>query len=253
MSEIRHPNTVEFLGVYFKPRTRAPILVMEFLPLSLKAFLENQKNIPPDIKYSILYDVSLGLFHLHRLRPPVIHRDLTVNNVLLTFDLRAKIADFGVSRIITPSQMTSQIHLTTCPGLAYYMSPEALVEGRLYPIDTQHYDKLDIFSFGALILHVWTQEWPVPSNPFRQGRPLTEVQRRERYLKEIEDGSLLRKLAVKCLQNDTCDRPAIDKVSDELSKLPRNKFQGFSTEFLEVIQCLAQKESEFKTASNHCW
>ncbi len=48
----------------------------------------------------ILYDVFKGLHYLHSLTLPLIHRDLTAPNILLTEDLTAKIGDLGVSRYV---------------------------------------------------------------------------------------------------------------------------------------------------------
>ena len=81
-SLIRHPNIVQFLGVFYAkpsdPRSDLPIMVMELMDTSLASFIENnQSKIIIDKKRSILHDVSLGLAYLHGRHPPVIHRDLS--------------------------------------------------------------------------------------------------------------------------------------------------------------------------------
>ena len=92
MSKLSHPNLVQFLGVCFERSPDGnrdiPILVMELLPMSLTQYLEKYDNIPRSIKNSILLDVSLGLLYLHNQSPPIAHRDLTANNVLLTSGLK---------------------------------------------------------------------------------------------------------------------------------------------------------------------
>ena len=97
LSQIRHPNIVQFLGVHFQEGVRAPILVMEFLPTNLTSCIEQYGVVPNDISYSILRDVALGLRYLHGQTPPIIHRDLSSNNVLLTANMTAKISDLGSS------------------------------------------------------------------------------------------------------------------------------------------------------------
>ena len=52
------------------------------------------------MKKSILLDVACGLSYLHNQRPPVIHRDLSPNNIMLTSQLVAKIGDLGVAKAI---------------------------------------------------------------------------------------------------------------------------------------------------------
>ena len=73
LSEVHHPNIVQFLGVYFQQGVQTPILAMEFLPTNLTSCIEQYSNFPKEISYSILYDVSLGLRYLHSQTPPIIH------------------------------------------------------------------------------------------------------------------------------------------------------------------------------------
>ena len=69
VSQIRHPNVVQFLGVHFQEGMRASILVMESLPTNLTFCIEKYGILPNEISYSILHDVALGLFYLHSQTP----------------------------------------------------------------------------------------------------------------------------------------------------------------------------------------
>ena len=151
MSSLRHPNITLFLGLCFLQGTKLPLLVMERLETSLDDLLEHMPNIPISLKRSILEDVASGLLYLHRRNPPVIHRDLTSNNVLLTSSLTAKITDMGNSRIadMRPGQMVRT--LSKVPGTLVYMPPEAQDSKHRYG------PSLDIFSFGHLALFTITQ------------------------------------------------------------------------------------------------
>ena len=151
MANIRHPNITQFLGLFFLPEAETPLLVIERLEMSLDDLLECVPNLPLILKVSFLEGVCCGLVHLHSMQPPVVHRDLTARNVLLTSSLVAKITDLGNSRIINmrPGQLART--LTRVPGTLVYMPPEALSE-------SSHYGKsLDIFSFGHLSLFCMTQ------------------------------------------------------------------------------------------------
>ena len=66
---------------------RLPVMVMEMMADSLTSFVDKHEKIPVHIKYSIVHDVSLGLCYLHNHDPPIVHRDLSPNNVLLTAHL----------------------------------------------------------------------------------------------------------------------------------------------------------------------
>ena len=66
-SGIRHPNIVQFIGVYYSEDSILPIMVMKLMDISLTVFIENNKSqIAVQTKMSILYDVSKGLDFLHK-------------------------------------------------------------------------------------------------------------------------------------------------------------------------------------------
>ena len=150
LSKLDHPNVVQFVGVQLDPE---PLLIMESLHMDLEKFLNIPCEIPTSVKLSILLDISSGLLYLHTMEKPLIHRDLTPSNILLTNDLRAKIADLGVSKLVENYPQREMVH-TKCPGAMAYMPPEVLSENPV--CDTS----LDIFSFGQLTLYVANQRFP---------------------------------------------------------------------------------------------
>ena len=151
MSDLRHPNITQFLGVCFLPNCQLPVLLMERLDGSLDDLLETIPNIPLALKRSILENVSRGLLYLHKHTPQIIHRDLTAKNVLLTTSFVAKITDFGNSRIVNlqPGQLART--LSRLPGTMLYMPPEAL------SVSSRYGPSLDVFSFGHLTLFTLLQ------------------------------------------------------------------------------------------------
>ena len=173
--QLDHPNIIQFLGVHYKSGSDIPILIMKYLSMSLTNYLKQNEIIPNHIKNSILLDVSLGLLYLHEQTPPILHCDLNAENILLTSEMKAKISDFGVSRGFEPDPTKYYMRLSRFPGNKLYMPPEAVTEGCKITGD-----KLDVFSFGVLILHVYTQQCPKPTSTFdEQYRPRTEVERRQ--------------------------------------------------------------------------
>ena len=155
LSQIHHPNIVQFLGVCFQQRVRVPILVMEFLPTNLTSCIEQYGVLPKEISYSILHDVALGLCYLHSQTPPVIHRDLSSNNILLTPNMIAKISDLGVAKILNLTSLQVS-HMTQTPGTPAYMPPEVMVANPKY--DTS----VDKFSYGIMMIHMFSGKWPEP-------------------------------------------------------------------------------------------
>ena len=98
MSSIRHPNIVQYLGLYQDADTGLPALLMELMDDSLTHFVENcTQPIPYHIQLNICHDITLALSFLHSNN--IVHRDLSSNNVLLIGNVRAKVTDFGMARL----------------------------------------------------------------------------------------------------------------------------------------------------------
>ncbi len=213
LSQTRHPNIVQFWGVCFEEGSQFPILVMEFLPTNLTSCLERYDILPDEINFSILHDVSLGLAYLHGQIPVIVHRDLSANNVLLSTNMTAKISDLGVARILnlTPLQVS---RMTETPGTPAYMPPEVMVA------DPHYNTSVDVFSFGVMMIHTFTAEWPLPKvgqtridlvNP--DGLiPVTEAERREEFLQKITPDHPLMDLIIRCLSNNPHRRPAAEEI-----------------------------------------
>ena len=218
LSQVRHPNIVQFLGVYFQQRVQAPILVMEFLPTDLTSCIEQYGILPKEISYSILHNVALGLCYLHCQTPPIIHRDLSSNNVLLTPNMTAKISDLGVARILnlTPLQVS---RMTQTPGTPAYMPPEVMVANPKY--DTS----VDEFSYGIMMIHMFSGRWPEPqvgqirAEPDGRMTPVSEAERREVFLRAIGNDHPLMDLILKCIHNYPKSRAHASEIVGRLAEM----------------------------------
>ena len=204
------------IGVYYPAEDKLPVIVMEKMYNSLRGLVEKHTDIPFNDIASILNDVCLGLQYLHSRNLPIVHRDLTPNNILLCYHLRAKITDLGVAKVM---QATDTKTLTQAPGTNDFMSPESLANKPVYGLS------LDIFSFGGVVLYVTTQEWPQPASwidfdPNTGKRMvLTELQRRQQYLDKMNGASTyLKPLIVSCLDDNSKNRPSVAKVLLDIKK-----------------------------------
>ncbi|XP_065884127.1 uncharacterized protein [Dysidea avara] len=220
-STLRHPNVIQFLGVYYPTevgRVQLPVMVMEMMADSLTSFVKKHEKIPLHIKLSIIHEVSLGLCYLHNHDPPIVHRDVSPNNVLLTVHHVAKISDLGVAKVI---KADSRKTLTKAPGTTDFMPPEALMETPIYG------PPMDVFSFAGIVLHTFIQQWPHPSEQVqfdpksRRKVALMEVERRQQYLERMTgEAQVLRPLVEECLDDDPAVRPTI---ADVCKRIQENK------------------------------
>ena len=214
LSQVRHPNIVQFLGVYFQQGQCVPTLVMEFLPTNLTSCIEKYGILPKEISYSILHDVALGLCYLHSQTPPIIHRDLSSNNVLLTGNMTAKISDLGVARIFDCTHL--QMIMTQTPGTPAFMPPEA------NEANCKYNASVDVFSYGILMIHMFSGRWPQPQvgpNRMEDGqlKPVTEAKRREVFLQAIGSDHPLMELILQLINNDPNVRPQASEIVKQLT------------------------------------
>ena len=253
-SRLRHPNIVRFFGIYHPPGARVPSLVMERLHCSLTSLLEGNPVVPIGTKLSIIADVALGLRYLHTRNPPIVHRDLSSNNVLLSKGMEGKIGDLGTARLVDPRR---QSRMTKAPGTIDFMPPEALQD-----VTNIRYGKeLDVFSFGCVMLHTLSYQWPTPSqaviiNPdtglVTGGR--SEVERRSQYFERIDRSrsDVLIPLIERCLSNLPKNRPSIVRVCDQLEGQLVDRESVSTNELIvsELQQEIRQRDDEIQRNHN---
>jgi tRNA A-37 threonylcarbamoyl transferase component Bud32 len=164
LSRLRHPNILCLLGLCTTPPNLA--IVTEFMS---RGALWNvlhpngpTSTIPPrelkwSIRLKIMKEVAKGMNFLHKLTPPIIHRDLKSHNVLLDEDWNCKVADFGMSRVKNLTEKMTRV------GTPQWMAPEVLRQER-------YSEKADVWSFGVLIWELVTLQ-----APFLQYTPLQVI------------------------------------------------------------------------------
>ena len=223
LSSIRHPNIVQYLGVCRDRDSRLPVLLMELLDSSLTKYLEtSNKPLPYHVQVDLCFDIALAIAYLHS--NGIIHRDLSGNNVLIVAGSRAKVTDFGMSKLVDASSRITRRTLTQCPGTEVYMPPEALKEPPIYT------KKLDCFSFGVLVVQTQTRLYPnpgprnrvvpFPASPTGHTQvPVLDVERRKEQIDMISPAHPLLPVATECLKYDQEDRPSAQQLCEQLATL----------------------------------
>ena len=235
LESIRHPNIVQYLGVTRDPESRLPVLLMELLDESLTKMLErSQQSLAYYVQVDICHDIALAVAYLHS--NDIIHRDLSSNNVLMIAGRRAKVTDFGMSKLAGAAPRMTP--LTMCPGTLAYMPPEALREPPRYT------KKLDCFSEGVIMIQVCTRQWPEPgprTQVVEDSRspmgviemPVSETERRKNHIDLIDPTQALLPIAKNCIQFQEKDRPSSEELCQRLADLKETRVYRDSIQQVE--------------------
>lgn len=229
LSRVHHKNLVGLVGFCFEQGEQ--MLVYEFMPNgTLRESLTGRSDIHLDWKrrLRIALGSARGLAYLHELaNPPIIHRDVKSTNILLDENLTAKVADFGLSKLVSDSEKG---HVSTqVKGTLGYLDPE-------YYMTQQLTEKSDVYSFGVVMLELITSRQPIEKGKYivREVRTLMNKNDEEHYgLRELMDpvvrntpiligfGRFL-ELAMQCVEESAADRPTMSEVVKALETILQN-------------------------------
>eukprot|EP00731_Ephydatia_muelleri_P004680 Em0002g856a len=134
--------------------------------------------------------------------------------------MRAKIADLGMSKLFDIQWLQRQSGQTVQPGAPAYMPPEALAQTPSYDL------KLDIFSFGALMLYTATQEFPtvyeLSVNDFTKDamkNHTIQILKRKCWIDKMGEDHPFRSLVLQCLQDRPEARPTAKVLCEDISSI----------------------------------
>ena len=210
---LNHPHITQQLAMLDNPKS--PVLLMEEMLMSLTEFLSNKHS--HHVKISILCDAAYGLHYLHE--KGIIHCDLNGDNILLTKNNTAKLADFGRATFCQQSIVKHYL-----PENLDHMPPEIFE-----PYSKASYStKVDVFSFGCVIIHTFTQQRPIPdfdkyveTSEVGRYKRHSEVERRSVCLRKFKNNCKSMKLhdiILKCLQDNPEYRPTAATLLSLLEK-----------------------------------
>ncbi|WOH14972.1 hypothetical protein DCAR_0934502 [Daucus carota subsp. sativus] len=154
LSSIRHVNVVKLYCSITSEDSN--LLVYEYMPNgSLWDQLHTCQKISMDwsVRYDIAVGAARGLEYLHHgYDRPVIHRDVKSSNILLDENMKPRIADFGLAKIVQPNG--AKVAATQMIAGTYgYIAPEYAYT---YKVD----EKSDIYSFGVVLMELVTGKRP---------------------------------------------------------------------------------------------
>ncbi len=204
-SRVRHPNLVQFIGASMDEEM---VILMELMPTSLREYLTSTAPGTPSLSFitCVSLDVARALNYLHLMQPhPIIHRDISSANVLLeplhNHMWRAKVTDYGSVNLQNKLK-------TENPGCPVYSAPEA-------NMPAHQSTKMDIFSFGVLMLEIRTAKFP-------------NIHTRDSLVRSIKERNWA-ELVQRCLLQDAEKRPPASHILSSLTFWQKQDFRAEMT------------------------
>ncbi|RIB10198.1 kinase-like domain-containing protein [Gigaspora rosea] len=236
LSEVNHPNVVEFYGILQNPNTDNITFVLQLAnDGNLRDYLKKKRqNGIFKILWSeliqIAKDLTHGLEHLHSKK--IIHRDLHSKNVLIDRG-KALITDFGLSKHLNNS-LSSEVG-----GMLAYREPQSFK-----PIKYARDEKSDIYSLGVLFWEL-TSGNPPFSNYANDLAMAIEISRggREKMIPDTPPNyaSLYRN----CWSDEPGQRPTLNEILDELKILSEETIEFFTNDFNNGAEVQRDESDEF--------
>ncbi|KAK6121917.1 hypothetical protein DH2020_044342 [Rehmannia glutinosa] len=223
------------------------MLLYEYMPNgSLDDLLHGKNNNKCDklvgdnwmTRYKIALGVAQGICYLHHdCDPVIVHRDLKPSNILLDVEMEARVADFGVAKLI----QSDESMMSVIAGSYGYIAPE-------YAYTLQVDEKSDIYSYGVVLMEILTGKRSVDAE-FGEGNCIVDwVRSKIRTQNDLndlldknagascasvrEEMMLLLRVAFLCTSRNPADRPSMRDVVSMLQeakpkrKLPENGEQA---------------------------
>ncbi|KAL5228107.1 hypothetical protein ABZP36_016372 [Zizania latifolia] len=217
--QIRHRNIVRFLGYCSTARDR--FIIYEYMNGgNLFTALKSSRNaceLDWNCRLCIAWDVAHALSYLHHdCSDPIVHRDVTTNNILLDLEFRACLSDFGIAEILGVDRSNH----TRLVGTKGYLAPELAYTTRVT-------EKCDVYSFGVVVLELFMGSHPGDfissiSCPTKKSTPMKDLLDTRLPLPEGEIAKQIFGLitvALQCLDPNPSTRPTMRSAIQKFSTI----------------------------------
>ncbi|KAI6687750.1 hypothetical protein NL676_024578 [Syzygium grande] len=219
LTEIRHRNIVRLHGFCSHPQHS--FLVYEYVERgNLSAILSDEgeaKELGWDRRANIVRGIAHALSYMHHdCVPPIVHRDISSNNILLDSEYEARVSDFGTAKLLK----LDTSNWSAVAGTYGYIAPELAYTMKVT-------EKCDVYSFGVVAIEVIHGKHPgetISSLSDASDKEIARVlenmldSRLPAPMPSIEDELLvIFKLAIACLSTNPLLRPSMNMVSQVLS------------------------------------
>ncbi|PPD75650.1 hypothetical protein GOBAR_DD27426 [Gossypium barbadense] len=251
LSEIRHKNIVKLHG--FCLHNRCMFLIYEYMArgslFCVLAYDNEAMEMDWIKRVKIIKDTACALSYLHHdCHPPIVHRDISSNNILLNSNLEACVSDFGTARLIDPDSSNQ----TMLVGTYGYIAPELA-----YTMVVT--EKCDVYSFGVLALEILMGKHPGEllvslSASFSKNIMLSDILDPRLSLpsdrRVAKDIVFAATVAFACLRSNPKFRPTMKCASQEFLSRKRpvaNRLQAISLLQLKEHDLYMDDEAKFQS------
>ena len=158
--------------------------------------------------------------------------------------------DFGMARLGDQNPRATQLTFTMCPGTDVYMPPEAVLDKPLYT------EKIDCFSFGVIVIQIVTHEFPKPGDRRKKIQlnqpglppivevPISEIERRQNHISEIDPNHNLLQVILDCLKDRNVERPSAQQLCERIAALKEGPQYSESVREVEARSSAEQSRSD---------
>ncbi|VAI63346.1 unnamed protein product [Triticum turgidum subsp. durum] len=219
IGSIEHINLVKLIGFCAEKTER--LLVYEYMSRgSLDRWIYYRHNNGPldwCTRSRIILDIAKGLCYPHeQCKRKIAHLDIKPQNILLDDYFNAKVADFGLCKLINRDQSKVVTVMRGTPG---YLAPEWLT--------SRITEKVDVYSFGVVVMEIVSGRKNIDHSRPEEEVQLINVLREKAQNDQLvylidkhsddmvshqEEVIQMMKLAIWCLQNDSIRRPSMSIV-----------------------------------------
>ncbi|KAK1558816.1 hypothetical protein Q3G72_007060 [Acer saccharum] len=218
LTSIRHENLVRLRGFCCSRGRGECFLVYDFAPKGkLSEYLDVEDGstyiLDWSTRISIIEGIAKGIGYIHSSeanKPAIVHRNISVEKVLLDQQFKPLIADCGLQKLLADDMVFSALKTSAAMG---YLAPEYVTTGRFT-------EKSDVFAFGVIILQVLSGKLML-SNSMRLAvesckfEDFIDSNLKEKFTES--EAAKLGKIALLCTHEDPENRPTIGAVIEELT------------------------------------
>lgn len=215
--QLNHPNIIKSFGFFYGDKKYNPCILLEYFKKNLEQSIQDLSDVE---LVEIIYEISDAMNHVHE--AGIIHRNLKPSNILIDEEKHAKISDFGISTLFSYVDVSDSLKFhTNNVGEIGYMAPE------MYGDDGDYNEKVDVYSFGVLLLFILTR------NKSPKIKPRSQIQRKIPQIPKCVNESA-RSLILRCISFDPKDRPSFQEITKFIRENEFNLVDGVES-YLPLI------------------